>query len=126
MEKKLESFFENYLSKEPLFKDKKVLQGAYNPNSIPHRDEEINKMAGILAPSLRMDKPSNIFLYGKTGTGKTLVTSHVTENLLSIAEKNKQPSTNQLNHDTGSKGSCFRLKAKVNHFFRIKAECFYP
>ncbi len=91
VEKRLESFFENYLSKDPLFTNKKVLQAVYTPDSIPHRDEEVNKMAGILAPSLRMEKPSNIFIYGKTGTGKTLVAKHVTQNLMRIAEKNKLP-----------------------------------
>lgn len=89
MEKRLESFFENYLSKDPLFTNKKVLQSVYNPENIPHRENEINKLAGILAPSLRLEKPSNIFIYGKTGTGKTLVATHVTTNLMKIAEKNK-------------------------------------
>ncbi|MFH1637742.1 MAG: ORC1-type DNA replication protein [Candidatus Woesearchaeota archaeon] len=88
-EKRLESFFENYLSKEPLFRDKKILQNQHIPENIPHREGEINKLAGILAPTLRLDKPSNIFIYGKTGTGKTLVAKYVTENLMKIAEKNK-------------------------------------
>ncbi|MEK6839454.1 MAG: orc1/cdc6 family replication initiation protein, partial [Nanoarchaeota archaeon] len=52
------------------------------------RTDQINQIASILAPSLRLDKPSNIFVYGKTGTGKTLVAQHIAENLRKIAEEN--------------------------------------
>jgi cell division control protein 6 len=90
-EKELTTFFEDYLKQEPLFINKKILQSNYNPDKILHREEEIKKIASILAPSLRMEKPSNIFLYGKTGTGKTLVTQHVAKNLMDIADKRNIP-----------------------------------
>lgn len=89
--KSLTVFFEDYLKKESIFINKKVLQESYKPETIPHREEHINELANILAPILRMEKPSNIFMYGKTGTGKTLVSRYVTQNLLEIAEKNKFP-----------------------------------
>ena len=38
-------------------------------------------MAQILAPILRGSKPSNLLLYGKTGTGKTAVTRYVLDRL---------------------------------------------
>jgi len=84
----LHSYFENYLKKESLFKDKKVLQANYEPETILHREEQVNKLAGILAPALRAEKPSNMFLYGKSGTGKTLTARHVTEGLIETAQKN--------------------------------------
>jgi len=73
----LSGFFEKYLKKEPLFVSKKVLQVRYVPDTILHRASQIDALASILAPSLRGDLPSNVFLYGKTGTGKTVVTKHV-------------------------------------------------
>ena len=73
VEKAVNNFFEDFLKREPLFLNKKVLQANYNPDNIPHREEFIDKVAGILAPSLRIEKPSNMFIYGKTGSGKTLV-----------------------------------------------------
>ncbi|MAG78527.1 cell division control protein Cdc6 [archaeon] len=85
----LNNYFENYLSKEPLFSNKKVLSANYNPNIIPHRGDQIQKLAGILAPALREDKPSNVFIYGKTGTGKTLTAKHVTDSMQKIMKKNK-------------------------------------
>ena len=86
----LANYFEDYLKKEPLFSNKKVLSANYTPETIPHRENEINKIAGILAPCLREDKPSNIFIYGKTGTGKTLSVKHVTNSMQEIIKKNSR------------------------------------
>jgi len=85
--KELENFFTEYLNKDSIFKDKKALQSNYTPKTVPYREEQINTLAGVIAPALRMEKPSNIFIYGKTGTGKTLCVRHVTENLSKIAEE---------------------------------------
>jgi len=87
-EKELKSFFEDYLKKNPLFKNKQALQSNYTPRDVPHRDKQIKMLAGILAPALRMEKPSNIFIYGKTGSGKTLCVKHTTQNMLKIAREN--------------------------------------
>ncbi len=87
----LKTFFENYLTQEPLFTNKKIFQGNYTPETIPHRDEQIKTLAGILAPIIRTEKPSNLFIYGKTGTGKTLITTHVTQQLKTIAKEKNIP-----------------------------------
>lgn len=86
-EKGLGTFFEDYLEKEPLFINKAVLQSAYTPEEIPHRDEQIKQIANILAPALRMERPSNLFIYGKTGTGKTVCVKHTTQKLRNVAEQ---------------------------------------
>ena len=85
--KGLNNFFENYLNKEPLFIDKKALQSSYTPNTIPHRNDQIKQIASILAPALRLEKPSNLFLYGKTGTGKTLTVKYVMEQMIEVSNK---------------------------------------
>ncbi|MEK6835490.1 MAG: orc1/cdc6 family replication initiation protein [Nanoarchaeota archaeon] len=54
---------------------------------MPHRDEQIEQLASILAPALRNEKPSNVFIYGKTGTGKTCVTQHVMDQIIKIINK---------------------------------------
>lgn len=68
--------------KEGIFKDKSLLQINHKPNEIPHRDEQIKQVASILAPVLRGERPSNLFLYGKTGTGKTLSIQFVRDELM--------------------------------------------
>ena len=85
----INKFFESYLDRDGLFKDKKVLQSSYTPNNIPHREEEIKEIAGMLAPALKGEKPSNLFLYGKTGTGKTLSILHVIDQLKKISKQKK-------------------------------------
>lgn len=91
MEKGLNNYFENFLNKEPLFINKKSLQSSYTPEAIPHREEQIEAIASILAPSLRLDKPSNLFCYGKPGTGKTLTVQYVLANLNKLAKEKKIP-----------------------------------
>ncbi len=87
----LTQFFQDYLQKKPLFRNKVVLQSNYTPDYIPHRDEQIQTIAGILAPVLRMEKPSNLFIYGKVGTGKTVVTKYVTSQIEKVASERKLP-----------------------------------
>ena len=89
MKKGLSNFFENYLTKNPLFINKKALQSNFTPENIPHRDEQIKQLASILAPALRLEKPSNIFCYGKSGTGKTCVTDYVTSQVYDLSKKKK-------------------------------------
>ena len=89
MEKGLNQFFRDYVKKESLFSSKKALQSNYIPDVLEHRDDEINQIAQVLAPVLRGDRPSNLFIYGKTGTGKTVSIKHVTQNLMDVAKTQK-------------------------------------
>jgi len=90
-ERGLVDFFEQYLEKPALFKNKIILQSNYTPEHITHRDEQIEQIAKILAPALRGDKPSNVFIYGKTGTGKTLTARYTAQHLETVARQKKIP-----------------------------------
>lgn len=87
----LNNYFEKYLNQKSIFKNKKVLQEKYIPSSISHRKKEIDLLASILAPSLKNDRPSNLFLYGKTGTGKTLCTKYIFKELSQISNSKNIP-----------------------------------
>jgi len=82
---KLDKIFDS-ASKGSIFKDRYVLQTNYTPETIPHRDKEIEQIASILAPCLRKERPSNLFVYGLTGTGKTISIQYVRNELLKRAE----------------------------------------
>jgi cell division control protein 6 len=58
------------------------MRPTYMPELLPHREKEINNLANVLVPALRNETPSNVFIYGKTGTGKTAVTKFVGRELL--------------------------------------------
>jgi len=77
----METLFDKYLSTAKIFADRDVLRHDYIPTHLPHRDEHIQRLAGILAPALHQSKISNVFVYGKTGTGKTIVTKFVLDKL---------------------------------------------
>ena len=64
-----------------IFVNRDVLRPDYVPDELPHREEQIAKLASILAPSLQGARPSNVFIYGLTGTGKTAVTKFVLRKL---------------------------------------------
>lgn len=82
----IDKIFDNF-DKNSVFKDKAILQSNYAPSEIPHREEQIRQIASILAPVLRGEKTSNLFLYGKTGTGKTLAMKFVQEELYKRVKK---------------------------------------
>lgn len=76
--------------KSELFRgSREVLRDSYVPSRLPHREEEIRKVAEILAPSLRGELPSNLLLYGKIGTGKTAVVAQVRQDIQRRAERTK-------------------------------------
>lgn len=88
---KISSFFENFLKKESIFLNKEVLQSSYLPDQILYREEQLLEIANILAPALKKEKPSNLFIFGKTGTGKTLTVKHLLSSLQQTAQINQIP-----------------------------------
>jgi len=85
---KVSDFFENFLKKNSIFLNKEVLQSSYLPNQVLYREEQIMEVANILAPALRLEKPSNLFIFGKTGTGKTLTIKYLLNSMQQTARKN--------------------------------------
>jgi len=58
-------------------KNKDVLQTSYLPEEMPHRSTEIDSIASVIATAFQRDRPSNILIFGKTGTGKTAVMNFI-------------------------------------------------
>jgi cell division control protein 6 len=87
----IKQYFNAFLKTESFFKDKMVLQSNYVPEAINHRDEQIQHIAKIIAPALRLERPSNLFIYGKTGTGKTVTVRHTLHNMVDVAKQNDIP-----------------------------------
>ncbi len=77
-----ENVFQPYLGNRPIFKiDREILRPSFVPDKLPHREEQVDQLAQILATALRGERPSNVLIYGQTGTGKTAVVKYI-ENAL--------------------------------------------
>ncbi|KPV61537.1 MAG: ORC1-type DNA replication protein [Candidatus Bathyarchaeota archaeon BA1] len=83
----LDSVFERFLKGTSIFKDREVLRHDYVPDKLPHREEQIRYLGEIVAPVLGGSRCSNIFIYGKTGTGKTAVIKYVLSKLIHKARE---------------------------------------
>ncbi len=72
------NLFEKHMRKISLFKgSREALYPDFIPDSLPHRENEIDKLAEILVSALEGSRPSNVLIFGKTGTGKTAVVRYV-------------------------------------------------
>ncbi len=77
----LDDVFEKFITNARIFKDREVLRHDYLPGRLPHREEQIRQLGEKVAPLLKGARSSNIFIYGKTGTGKTAVVKYVLSRL---------------------------------------------
>jgi len=82
----IDKIFENVVKGPKLFKDKSVLFHDYIPPRLLFREEQISKLAHHLSSLMRRQRTSNLFIYGKPGTGKTAVTKYVISRLLDRAK----------------------------------------
>lgn len=76
-----------------IFKQKELLKVGHVPEStrIVGRNTEIEAVAAELRPIVQGQPPNNVMIYGKTGTGKSLVARHVTKRAKRAAEARDVP-----------------------------------
>lgn len=73
-----DTIFQQYINSKSIFRgDRDVLRPSYIPDILPHREEQINQLASILVTALEGQRPSNVLLFGKTGTGKTACMKYI-------------------------------------------------
>jgi cell division control protein 6 len=85
----LHNVFEKAITGKPLIRRRDVLRADYVPEKLLFRDDEIRSVAEPLSPLLKGARASNLFLYGKPGTGKTVVARHVLKHLRNRAAEMK-------------------------------------
>lgn len=88
------------IGSDTIFKDKRVFDKTFTPRKILHRDEEIKTLATNLSQILHGLRPNDTILYGKRGTGKTLITKYVTDELEKITQDVKIYKINLRNQKT--------------------------
>jgi len=87
----LDGIFESFLKTNHVFRNREVLRHDYVPETLPHREEQVRFLGEMVAPVLKGERCSNIFVYGKTGTGKTAVMKYVLGKLGGKAQEFNAP-----------------------------------
>lgn len=74
---------------EPIFAREELLDIRHipGPERIVGRDTHMQRVANAVNPAIFGRPPKHLLIYGKTGTGKSLVSRHVTERLATEAAK---------------------------------------
>ena len=73
----VDRLLDNVDSGKSLIKNRDVLHFTYIPERILHRDKQQEMVTQSLIPLYQKSIPSNLLVYGKPGTGKTLVVKKV-------------------------------------------------
>jgi cell division control protein 6 len=78
-------------SGKSIIKNRESLHYSYKPPIILHRESELEQVTQSLLPILKQSRPSNLLVYGKPGTGKTLVVRRVIDKIQERVEKSDFP-----------------------------------
>jgi len=81
-----------FTREDPIFANKELLEISHLPGEgrIVGRDDEISDLATAVNPAIFGQSPSNVLIYGKTGTGKSLCAKYVSKRLVSTASRGRR------------------------------------
>lgn len=112
-EESVDSIFSKALNGRTLFKNHRALQSDFVPEHLLFRNPQLSSMAQIIAPILHASKPSNLLIYGKTGTGKTAATRHIITKLAETAIANKNTESKFVYCNARMTGTEYRTLADL-------------
>jgi cell division control protein 6 len=114
----MENIFEKQLSKSTVFTNKDIISPHYVPEKLPFREKQIEDITNGLSAVINNSKPNNLFIYGRTGTGKTASVKHVLEQLDAFVKKNNK-TAQSCYVNCRSHSSKYKVLLKA-------LRCFYP
>lgn len=109
----LNKVFDSMFLKSSIFRNRDALRHDYIPDHLPHREDEIKYVGEVVAPLLLHNKASNLFIYGKPGTGKTAVVRFVF-NALSKKANELRANIRCVMVNSRMEGSEYRVLASIS------------
>jgi len=112
--------FKQHLNRQTVFKNKEFVSPHYIPETLPFREPQIKEAISILAPAVNNQRPNNLFIYGKTGTGKTSTVRKVLDKMNEIIVEYNNPDLNVATYYVNCRNhnSKYRILLKLtNHFY---------
>ena len=70
-----------------IYRDRDALREDYQPEEVVGRTQELDEYQTALQPVINGEQPNNVFLYGKTGVGKTVTTRYLLDHLQADADQ---------------------------------------
>ena len=107
MSSDIDNIFNKAAKGKSLIKNDQALKIDYVPEKLPFREQEEKTLAQVLSTTFRNARPSNLFLFGEPGTGKTAVVKKVIEKL---EKKAKELKTNIKPINVNAKGASTAYK----------------
>lgn len=104
-----------------IYQNRDALRGDYQPDELVGRDEELERYKTALQPVINGEQPNNIFLYGKTGVGKTAGTRFLLHHLVEDAAQYEdiELTVKMLNCDGLS--SSYQIATRLVNKFRAES-----
>lgn len=103
---------------DTLFADKTILSEEYQPDVIVEREDEIDAYRTALKDVLFGRNPSNVFIYGKTGVGKTAVTEYIMNALTAEVERRPEADDLHVHFHNCNDDSVYRTVRSLIHSIR--------
>jgi len=82
----MSDIIEDELFSSSVIKDLHALDFDYVPDELPHRSEQLRKLAQMFKPLLK-NVPQNVVIKGPVGTGKTVITKKFCNSIVNIARR---------------------------------------
>lgn len=105
-----------------IYKNRDALREDYQPDELVGRDEELQKYQAALQPVINGEQPNNIFLYGKTGVGKTAATRYLLSHLEEDASQYDDLDLHLLFLNCDGLTSSYQVATRLVNEFRDERE----
>ena len=101
-----------------IYQNREALNEEWTPNEIVGRDQELAEYKQALQPVINNEQPSNIFIYGKSGTGKTAATRFLLKLLERDAQQVAGLDLHTLEINCDGLNTSYQTAIKITNFFR--------